>query len=669
MVLGVWDNILQILMAMVALVLFYAPVGVGLSRQVGIAGGWGTKAVLGAIWGMAILALVYNVVGMIIRQPLFPSGRLIIWILLLAGMWLLPRTARFQKQYRAPMAVWLVALLAGMITLLPLMQHNAQLHQGDIRRVAMFDWAKHLTIASAFLLDDTLPPRNPYLWLEADLRYYYFAYMLPAFIVQLTAGTLQLANCLSAQAILSALAFPILIYHYARDLSWTPSAGIVSASLATLVGGWDILYIWQLRLTTGAWPSGFAGAWVSHSDRSIRQMAELFLWTPQHVLGVLIAISIFWYISRLTRGCSSPAVTSVALALFVAALAGVSAFVWVACLLGIGAFLLVECFFVRFNPTFCRVLSFRVLSSVFVALVSGILFVAPYLYVIGGRDEPAFILEISRTRGGIFYGGIFGQIFGESYWTYALDFPFQMLPEFGTVLFTGLAGWFVMRRRWRVWVEGRFWAAYLPILFFIILAIRPGRTYSNEYAAYSAPIAWVILALLSGAWWMHRRQSWLWRPVGKVFITLGIFLGLAGAFYEPFIQLSAPQTTLASDYNLYHWLNTRFAEDDVYQINEHKGEEPQYFVRRWSAFLDPFTSPIYTGEELTIAIARTAVDIGKSVPYPSEAHRAYQQAGVNGVIVRADTALASENHPLFGAYFQLVFQNNHYRVYTLRALP
>lgn len=656
----VWGNSLQVFLAVLVLILLCAPPGIGLLRLSGVGVARPFRLTCGTILGMVIIPLFYNVIGMAIDRPLGLAAKLLIWIVMTAGLWLAPNTTKYPKHH-VPILIWAMGILAGALTLMPLLQHNTPLHNGLIRRVSMFDWAKHLTIASAFLLDDHLPPLNPYLSLEPDLHYYYFAYMTPALATQLSGGWLFLANCLFAQATLLAFAFPLFVYHYARDLKLTRGGSIVSAGMATFIGGWDIVYVWQMRLTTAAWPSGFAGSWTDHSDRSIRQMAELFLWTPQHVLGVLIAIFIFWSISRLARGYCSSGICCVALALLIAGLAGTSAFVWFVTFIGLLVFILVE----LLNAFSKR--SFRLyIWHIVLACSSGLLLVAPYLYMLSGRDEPAFIFQVSRTRPGLLYGGVLSQVFGESRLAYALDFPLQMLPEFGLVLFTGFAGWRVLCRQWRDSPEWRLWTVYLPILFFVILAIRPGRIYSNEYAAYSAPIAWVILALLSGMWWMQRQMSYLWRPLGKVFVIVGAFLGFCGAFYEPFIQLSAPYMVISEDYALYQWLNDHLEQDDVYQINDHRGEEPQYFVQRASAFLDPFTSPIYVGSDVSTAIARTAVDIGKWSSYPYEAWRSYQRVGVTVVVSRVTTPLASEAHSLFGAYFQLIFENRHYRVYELR---
>ena len=685
------DNLLQVAAASVLLSVICLPPGWLILRWLTISLPNWLGFPIAILIGLLIVPFILNLIGMIITLDL--GGRVLIW-LVMNGVFL--EVSRISNRGMNPasainespnLVLYAIAFIALTITLFPLLFHNVPV-DGNWYHVMAGDWIKHIGVGNALATDDHLPPANPFLITEPKLRYYYFAYILPGMISRVSGGAITVTNSLIASAVLIACCFPFLLYGYARRIGLTISAALFAVFMINLISGLDIAYVLDEHQQTGSWVEHI-DFWANHDLRRINSISNMFIWTPQHVLGIVGFVLVLWlvqdlwgdsFIKEKTNPSSYPllmhgegiqgwgqivSITTI-LTLLLASLSGTSAFAWFGIICALGAFTAFEGFRWLRNRT-----HIIPLVAIITAVLLSLILSYPYLHVVGERGESAFIIDISPTVSGIKYGGIFSELFGASTLTYILDYPFQMAIEFGAVILTGLYGLWLVRRTNRV--EVRFWVISLLVFFAIVLAVRPDRTDSNNYAARVAPLAWIILGILSGCWW-QQRQHWHW-----IVLAVPLLLGIGSTLYEPWIQQGSNYQRLfggepaiqrnnyvtADQHALYKWLNEHTARDDVYQVGWESGKAA-YFVERHTAIAEGYLALLYVSYDTLFYIDAIApLEFAFNSTDAAAAASALQQLDLDYLVTEENTTLPSQSDPAFATAFSLVYTNDSYQVYKI----
>lgn len=623
--------------------------------------------------GLLIVPLSWHIIAAIGGGSLSLLGRFVVWIALTAVLLAL---SRFTHQYAArdgtfwpALALWSLGLIAAAIVFHPLSVHGLPTADGKrYGHTSVSDWSKHIAVTVAIATSDTLPHPHPFLSTDSQMLYYYGAYLLPAFVHRIQPH-LGLANQVIASAMLIAFSFPFALYYCGRKSGLSRSGALVACGLATLVSGWDYIYMVISYRQTGYWPSHIDG-WVDHATRRINSIPDLFIWTPQHILGltacllVLVCI-VHW---RQHQDMREQWQSAVGLAIFLAALSITSSLIWLVLMSGLALYIVYESLRDLRHRRWPRslMLGFGMGASVMLS--------APLLLHMLASNRPEtrpIVLSISPTRTGAIYGGIFSEIFGPNALAYALDFPLQMLPEFGILLILGLAGW---SGRWREWgrrPDYRLWTILLVWSFCFVLAVREGRSDTNNYAPRAGSMVAMFLALLAGLWWERRRMSrwWRWRAL-RGFLGVGLLIGFATTLYEPIIQRQQLSYISADEYALYAWMNTHLKTDDVFQMGKQQyGDQlnpsPMYFVERRAGFADPLLAEAFTAHMGRYQQALTAIIQGYRHTDAAVSARAFASVGITHVVAGKDIILPSNTDVQFGRYFKLVYENGTYALYSI----
>lgn len=664
------EHLTHIGLAMIGLSIMAGLPGWFVIRWLGLSTGWrGGDWAVGVLVGLLILPLIYNWIGIV--GPLSPALRVILWGgLTLGAAWL----AHGSQVAPAPfptrnsmIVIWLIGIIAAILTLIPLALHNQEVG-GRYVHIMAGDWNKHIPVAAVTTYDDKLPPHNPFLSTETDLRYYYFAYV-PSGTVARILG-LSPTSALVGMAVLLALCFPWLVYGYGRAVNLTARGASMAAVLIVLISGLDILYVLLSRHDTGFWPEHI-DFWANHDLRRINSLTNMLIWTPQHTLA-LAGFGLYLWLGLRRKGAAL-----VGMSILVAALSGTSSFVWFGLNLGIAAVILIE----GMGPLLKREFPAQSFGW-FVSLLVGNLLALPYLLVVSGRQESAFQIHISPTVTGWQYGGIFSDILGASPVTYTLDFIPQMAVEFGLVFVVGWLGWWALRRSWRENETLRLWTVLLAVFFLILLAVRPDRADSNNYAARVAPMAWLILAILGGHWWQIRqRKGW------QIVLIPLLILGLLSTLYEPFIQQAPHYLTLLGfetefqakhpRYNsvspeqhaIYDWLNTHTKPEAIYQIGW-ESEPATFFVERRAGTSAGYLALLYAARpSLYFYDERRGLETGFLATDAAHAAEGFGWVGVQYVVIAKDgletPPLASREDAAFSEYFSLGYENTAYEIFEI----
>lgn len=700
------ENYVQITIAALVLMVIALPTGLLFLRAVRLfqLNRWRENWILfpvALVSGLLIIPLTFNIAAYMNAGHLPNNTRIGVWVILNIGLYIVGTFIAWTQRRRLPEALrayirppvntlpptfelrWQACVLIGMgvfafiITLHPLTIHNTHPPTAPdaVYRLSMHDWSKHLAVGTALATSDRLPPPNPFLATEPTLHFHYFPYILPTMIHQFIGVTL--ANSQIAAAVLIAFCLPFMVFNYASAVGLGSSGALFSAFLVSMVGGLDFIYMVLHYIREGWWLIHIDG-WANHAFRRINGIPDMYIWTPQHILGLCGFILALWLIKRLDRKIDALAVAHVlGLGVILAAVAGTSTLTWFALGLGIGLFLLFEI------PAY---LFWNVRSIAPLLLSAGIVSVflaLPYMRVALARDEAPFMFYISPTKPGIEYGGIFSYFWGETSLNYALDFPFQMVAEFGALLVLGVAGWWMVRKQWRHSHEIRFWTLFLLMAYVLVLAVREGRLDTNNYAPRVAPLAMVILGVLSGFWWEGRREGRLFRwkdalspaaqsanliklTIVRVLLWGMVVVGVLGALYEPIVQRDNTYVAFSTEWNLVNWLNANLTDDDIYQIGAETGEMPLVLVQHRTGFSDWFLAQIYTSDLRLYRRAAEDIQIGYAELEADDAARAFQRARITIVVTAPHIPLMSSDDPDFERWFELLYFDGYYGVYRVQ---
>jgi len=628
-----------------------------------------------------------NFVGAVSGIALTGLYRIILWLLLIAAFFMIGRlrarsqallssapisTSPFDHKWQA-LALILIMVVTAVLTYIPLRNYyepaaiSAEGHIGGRFRITVDDWEKHIPTVTALLIDDHLPPANPYLSTDPYLRYYYFSYILPATVSNLFDGLIRGANSLVGQTVLIAAAFPALLYFYSREIKLTSNAALMVVALFMLVSGLDFFYMLKQYQQTGMWP-GHIKIWdqLFNPPVRVRSATLSLIWTPQHSLGTFACVIILRQIHQLTAIASdrvSGLVLTTQLAVMLAALLGTSSLVWLPLVVGLGFYVLLE-FFRRY------VLHQKNLVwGLVIALGLSLLLSIPFLKVTTGTQQTIRLL-ITPSPPGIEFGSVVSALLGPSTAAYIADFPFQLIPNYGIVIFTGIAGLWLLRSTWNESAHLRLWTVLLMTGVMIMLAFRSEAGFVNDLALNASGPVWLIFGIASGFWWSARSQSllWRWKPA-RLMLSVPLILGLATSVYEPYMLWTRSQYQYSSDdhMEIFDWLNTHLERDEVYQTNYQwlwYRHDPLTFVERRTLLLDTTYARLYTDAYLFFSTGYMVLD-AYAATSAIEASRLFTSINIDYIIIQRDEAFGALADPIFSRYFSLAFETPMFRIFRV----
>ena len=242
-------------------------------------------------------------------------------------------------------------------------------HSGGVHTLAMTDWYKHLTVASAIAGADDFPPANPFLQADAHPHYYFGFHLLAAAASRLVSVPGDVYPALLVLTAVVGFSVPLVLYAYARPFGDQRFAALAAA--AGFLCGFDlvVLAVDTVRSAWGAWPwpagleavralvpSTHLDYWIHHNERQFNAFFTATAWAPHHVAAVLLALVVLRLVGSGLSGPSGPSRPSTRRsgillpALVLASLPAMSAYVAVALVVGVGAWLAVAAWPYRREP-------------------------------------------------------------------------------------------------------------------------------------------------------------------------------------------------------------------------------------------------------------------------------------------------------------------------------
>ncbi len=332
-------------------------------------------------------------------------------------------------------------------------------HSGGVHTLAMTDWYKHLTVASAIAGADGFPPANPFLQADADPHYYFGFHLLAAAASRLASVPGDVYPALLVLTAVIGFSVPLVLYAYARPFGDQRFA--VVAAAACFLCGFDlvVLAVDTVRSAWSAWPwpgglevvralvpSTHLDYWIHHNERQFNAFFTATAWAPHHVAAVLLALVVLRVVGSGLPEPSGPSGRRSGIllpALVLASLPAMSAYVAVALVVGVGVWLVVSVWPYRREPWRAP----EVRRWVPVGFASLLLSV-PILTVLSGGEGSGsgFMLGLSGS-GGWINGAVWNAVFGSHWWTNLLDTPSVYFVEFGII--GALAAWEMTR-----WIRG-----------------------------------------------------------------------------------------------------------------------------------------------------------------------------------------------------------------------
>ena len=182
-----------------------------------------------------------------------------------------------------PRVIWIAALVIGVLVLVPFLPYGRVTAEG-VHRMAMSDWYKHLMVTTV-LEGGEFPPPNAFL-ADARAAPYYYGFHLVAAAIENVGRIGSTFWLLLAFTVLTAAAYPVVLFVVARDLFDDTRRAVTAAIGGSFLAGFDAA-VWvahAARDTLSAWPlpAGPAGLraavpmtsidfWIHHNERQVRR--------------------------------------------------------------------------------------------------------------------------------------------------------------------------------------------------------------------------------------------------------------------------------------------------------------------------------------------------------------------------------------------------------------
>lgn len=662
-------NILQIALGIILILLITLPAGFAAFRLLlRITGehprlSWQQIPVAVAL-GMLIVPFALNTAGLLIDTVMRPVWVIAISVALFAALLrlaaLIPTPAADPRPplSRRDSLILLGIALAAVGVLSVLLFHNTPIpaNAGSWRVIGNSDFSKHFGIISVLAFYDQLPPPNPFVVVDPVLRYYYNFYLLPASAVRLSQHVLAVSSAYAAASIITAAVFPFTLFELARRLRISTTGALITSGLATLVGGLDIIYVIAKRFELGYWMSHI-DEWSPVDERRVSSISTMFIWTPQHVLGLIGFMLVLWLVVALIQPRSMRIPAIVSIAVLIASITGASIYVWIGLFAGLALFGLIEMIRTRQLPS----------DFIFIAVLALILSL-PILILLSGRDADPFLIRIAQPPDGLRYGSVFTRLLGQHQIAYLLDFPAHSLLEFGLILVLGLAAIWTLRRDWAADPTFRLQIAFLITLTLIFVLIRDPEGRNNDFALRISPLIWITLALLVGAVWSRRSESRLWHSrLFRSIAALMLTLGLASTLYEVVIRIRELDEVTADGHEVYQWLNANLSPHDIFQHGSMGSHISLILSQRRMAAAPSYMTQIYATDPAAASAMIDQLHIGYDSTSAQESADAFDYLGITYIVAdNVGHPLRSESDPDLAASFELVFENDTYRIYHVR---
>lgn len=362
------------------------------------------------------------------------------------------------------------------------------------------DYIKHHAVLFS-MEQKPLPLGNPFFARGAaqPTVYYHYFYLLPATLRAATGNQLSIALAFGLASCLVALALTGAAYLLAQRWCGGEAPATLVALLCGTIGGFDALALLmqgKLAVTLDAW---------ADTPLRIHNLLTQFIWTPQNMLGLLIALlgaallrTRGWWRGWLVAG-----------PLLCHALLGSSIWISTAVLPGIVLLVVVELWQrLRSRQPFGRLFAGAALTALLMLLAA-----LPLL-----RDYA----EVSRRHGkglttvweGHSWNSVLGWLAPAGPLANALDYPWVLLVEFGPLLIVPLL---MPKASWRhAWQNPalRFFMLTSGLVLAVFPVVRSHFTY-NDFGHRIIMIPMLTGALLAGfAISPHARRPRWFNPVG-----------------------------------------------------------------------------------------------------------------------------------------------------------
>ena len=550
--------------------------------------------------------------------------------LALSGLLLSLRSGWVGRPTLGPPVIWIAALVIGVLVLVPFLPYGRVSADG-VHRMAMSDWYKHLMLTTV-LEGGTFPPPNPFLAAVSTAPYYYGFHLVVA-AIEIAARSTATFWLLLGFTVLTAAAYPVVLFVVARDLFSDTRRAVTAAIGGTFLAGFDIA-VWLIhavRDTASAWPlpTGLAGLraavpmtsidfWIHHNERQFTGPYVTAIWAPHHLAAVLLSLLVIremCLVGPSSRRRLLPVI-------ILTSIPAVSVYVAVALFVGVGVAVLTDAWIVRRPPW--AVDSCRRWAQVGVPALALSL---PVLFVLAASRSP---LEIGISSAGTFLNGaIFTALLGDGVVARLLDTPVLYLVEFGIVGLLGAIG-IVGRKKCRTLSSPQRTLAIIAagVIVFVTL-VRPPVDGPNNLYARPMLLVWSILACFAAdAWHAVPRVGWC-RVVGVVLGVIGTAVTIVGVTVEAVFWTTPPDTVAAL-----RWINASTPRQTVVAYDPEQGRHG-YWLRRPVVIDDRRLALLFgaTDAEYDSVVGR--LQDAYNASSPAAAASRFDQLGADVIVVGA----------------------------------
>ncbi len=538
-----------------------------------------------------------------------------------------PHVVSVGRADRCPRIVWMAALLIGL--LVPFLPYGL-VTGGGVHRMAMSDWYKHLMVTTA-LVGGEFPPPNAFLAAASEAPYYYGFHLVAAALevvgrFEMTFGLLLML------AVLTAAAYPIVLFVVARDLFDDARRAATAAVAGTFLAGFDVV-VWvvhTVRDTVTAWPipDGFAGLraavpmtsldfWIHHNERQFAGPYVTAIWAPHHLAAVVLALLVVRQVCLVPTGPRWRLLPVVLLA----SIPAISVYVALTLCVGICAVVAADAWRVRRPPwaTPSGQQWARVGIPAFVLSL-------PVLSVFAGGSQSALAFGIS-SAGTLFNGAVFTALIGDGALTRLFDTPILYLVELGLVGALGLAGIIGRVSRGTLSTEQRALAVLTAAIVVFVTLVRPPVDGPNNLYARPMILVWSVLACFAAdAWCAVRRIDW--RHVAGVALSVaGTVFGVVGVTAEAVFWTTSPETVAAL-----RWINTNAPRHSVVAYEPQRGRHG-YWLRRPVVVDDRRLALLFGASGAQYDAVRQQLDYAYEAGSPDVAADRFDRLGADVIVV------------------------------------
>ena len=434
--------------------------------------------------------------------------------------------ARQKQAYlnRAARSWWLIATLVGLAAVIVLAYTEGRTELGSYP-IQMGDWVKHHGVTWS-LRRTGLPPANVFfagMAPDEKLSYYYFFHLTAASLDIMRGGASNVHASFVTAAVLASVCLAGLVYLLAVRLFQDRRAGAGALLFATFIGGLDIIPI--LRRARLKEPDASISAlfltarehidnWAPTQQLRLSTFMAHYLWTPQHVAGLLIVtLGLYLYQAAPGKRRLLPV-----LALLAAALLGHSTWIALVAFPALALFALYEvglAWRVQGEQAAGRLAGGYLLFGAG-AVMAALPFALSLLNT--GTTQAGLVFEIPRNLSDWPLLSPFSTRFPNSDAARLLDVPIHYFVEMGALLVGGLLGWRLFWRQHRREPLLPLLSLLIVIGFGAITFFAAGRNYAdlglilnNDLGLRAIMPAQLALALFAGYYLARITRSGRWQ--------------------------------------------------------------------------------------------------------------------------------------------------------------